>query len=281
MNPRDVISLLQTLTKDLSPYVPPCDNGPLLISKDDTKIPRERLETIAKQWMELEREGYDAIPQEAQDARESIGIYGKHRSYRTSVGISVSDICVEIEDRASDTKRNPEVREILNSLIAEQKLPFKIFNRAFSVIIIPENPVQYRNTEMIVLDTLLENENLDVQVRHSGFGLHRFDDKEYDNPDLSFLQIQEMAKSLQAELKKHNLKVCLLHDGFVLEKKREIEIDVMETKELALRLSVMTGINFRGGSGYGTMLSVDEVPPGWTNEINWKTVRISTSSPYY
>ena len=276
-----MMSLLQTLAKSLSPYVPPCDNGPLLISEEDTKVPRERLKTIAKQWIELEREGYDAIPQAAQDARESIGIYGKHRSYRTSVGISVSDICVEIENRASDTKRNPEVREILKSLIAEQKLPFKIFNRGFSVIIIPEDPVQYRDKEMIELETLIENENLDVHVRHCGFSLGRMDDREYDNPDISFLQIQEMAKSLQAELEKHNLKVCLLHDGFVLEKKREIEIDVIETKELALRLSVMTGINFHGGSGYGTKLSVDEVPPGWTNEINWKTVRISTSSPYY
>lgn len=280
MNPNDVNKLLESLTAEFAlPVTSNC--GPLLISEDDTKVPRERLKDIAKQWMDLDRGEYDDISQEVQEARESIGIYGKHRNYRTSVGITVSDICVEIERLASDTKRIPEVREILKSLIAERELPFQFFNRAFSVIILPEDLMQYRNKEMIELETLLEKEDLNVQVRHSGFSLNRMDDREYDKPDISFLQVQEMAKFLQSALEKHDLKVCLLHDGFVLEKHREVEIHVFETKELALRLSVMTGINYRGGSGYGMQLSVDEIPPGRTHEINWKTARISASSPYH
>ena len=280
MNPNDVKKLLESLTAEFAlPVASNC--GPLLISEDDTKVPRERLKDIAKQWMDLDRGEYDDIPQEVQEARESIGIYKKHRSYRTSVGITVSDICVEIERLALETSHVPQVRKVLESLIKEQGLPFKIFNRAFSVIILPEDPIQYRNKEMIELETLLEKENLNVRVRHSGFSLNRMDDREYDKPDISFSQVQEMTKFLQSALEKHDLKVCLLHEGFVLEKKREFEIHVSETKELAIRLSIMTGINYRGGSGYGMQLSVDEIPPGWTNAINWKIVRVSASGPYY
>ncbi len=284
MNPNNVNKLLKSLIADFVLPVTLFNCGPLLISEDRSKVSRERLEDIAQQWMDLERGDSDKIPQVTKEwfysVLEFAGLRKNHRNHRISVGRTVSDICVEIERLALETSQVTGVRKVLKSLIIERELPFKIFHKGFYVIILPEDPALYRDEEMIELETLLDKENLEVQVRHSGFSLTRMERAEYDIPDIPLSQIQEMVRALQALLKRHDLKACLLHEGFVLEKKRKVEIHVSETAELASRLSVMTGIHYRGAGAYGMGLPDKDIPPGWTHKINWKHSRISASRPY-
>ena len=102
-------------------------------------------------------------------------MHRNHRNCRISVGKTVSDIYDEVEYLALDTQRVPEVRDILKSLITERNFPCDIFYRGFAVVILPEDPTRYRDEEMIELETLLEKENLEAQVRHSGFNLTRIE----------------------------------------------------------------------------------------------------------
>lgn len=284
MNPNDVNKLLESLIEEFALPVTLFNSGPLMISEDDAKVSRERLKDIAKRWMDLERDGYDKIPKEMQECfarlKEEVSLYRNHRNHRISVRKSESELCVEIERFALETSHVPDVRKVLKSLIAEQELPFEIFHQGFDVIILPKNTQKYWNEEMKELETLLEKENLSVQVRHSGFSLTRMEPREYGEPDIQFLHVQELSQRLQSILETHELKVCLLHKGFVLEKQREVEIHVCETAELASRLSFMTGIHYRGAGAYGMGLPDKDIPPGWTHKINWKHSRISASRPY-
>ncbi len=279
MNPNDVNKLLESLTAEFVLPVTLFNCGPLLISEDDSKVPRERLEDIAQQWMNLDRSNNDEIPQEMQECiarlKEEVGLHRNHRNHRISVGKTVADIYGEVEHLASDIQRVPEVRDILKSLITERKLPCDIFYRGFSVVILPEDPTRYRDEEMVELETLLEKENLEVQVRHSGFNLVRM---ENGSPDIQFSRIQELASRLQASLAKHGLKTHLFHNGFELEKNQEDEVHIAEVEELASRLMFMTGIHYRA-SGYG-MGPEKDVKPGWTNKINWNSITFFTRGPY-
>lgn len=279
MNPNDVNKLLKSLTEEFALPGTLFNCGPLLISEDDSKVPRERLEDIAQQWMNLDRSNNDEIPQEMQECiarlKEEVGLHSNHRNHRISVGKTVADIYGEVEYLASDTQRVPEVRDILKSLITERKLPCDIFYRGFDVVILPEDPTRYRDEEMVELETLLEKENLEVQVRHSGFNLVRM---ENGSPDIQFSRIQELASRLQASLAKHGLKTHLFHNGFKLEKNQEDEVHIAEVEELASRLMFMTGIHYRA-SGYG-MGPEKDVEPGWTNKINWNSITFFTHGPY-
>lgn len=278
MNPNDVNKFLKSLTAEFVLPVTLFNCGPLLISEDDS-VPRERLEDIVQQWMDLDRSDSDEIPKEIQEwiarEKEELGLHRNHRNSRISVGKTVADIYDEVEYLASDTQRIPEVRNILKSLVTERKLPCDIFYRGFDVVILPEDPTRYRDEEMVELETLLEKENLEVQVRHSGFNLMRM---ENGSPDIQFSQLQELASSLQASLVKHGLKTHLLHDGFELEKNQEDEVHIDEVKELASRLMFMTGIHYRA-SGYG-MGPEKDVKPGWTDKINWNSITFFTRGPY-
>ena len=278
MNPNDVNKFLKSLTAEFVLPVTLFNCGPLLISEDDS-VPRERLEDIAQQWMDLDRSNNDEIPQEMQECiarlREEVGLHRNHRNHSISVGKTVSDIYDEVEYLASDTQRIPEVRNILKSLITERNLPCDIFYRGFDVVILPEDPTRYRDEEMVELETLLEKENLEVQVRHSGFNLERI---ENGSPDIQFSRLQELASSLQASLEKHGLKTHLLHTGFKLEKNQKDEVHIAEVKELAIRLKFMTGIHYQAG-GYG-MGPEKDVKHGWTNKINWNSITFFTSVPY-
>lgn len=276
MYPNDVKELLRSSVTELALSVTVSDCGPLLISEDDSNGIRDHLKEIAKQWMDLERGERDEIPKIAQEAREAIGVYGKHRSYRTSVGITETEMCDEIEHLALGTKRLSEVREILESLMAERKLQCNIYYIGFVVIVLPEDPTCYRDAEMLRLETLIKEQNLEVQVRHSGFNLTR---KANESTDIQFSGIQELANRVQNPLEKHGLKPYLLHNGFELSKDQEYEIDLAEIKEVALHLKFMSGINYRASGN--SMGDIKKVKPEWKSDINWKYVQLFTSSPYY
>ena len=279
MNPNDVNELLNSLTAEFDLPVSLFNSGSLLISENDSEVPRERLEDIAQQWMSLDRNNSDEIPQEIQEwfarCKEEAGLHRNHRNHRISVGKTVSDIYYEVEYLALDTQRVPEVQDILKSLITERNFPCDIFYRGFDVVILPEDPTRYRDEEMIELETLLERDNLEVQVRHCGFDLTR---RENGSPDIQFARVQELTSRLRTSLESHGLKTHLLHDGFTLEKNQEDEMHIAEAEELALHLKLMTGINFSAG-GYG-MGPAKDVKPEWTPKINWNSITFYTRGPY-
>ncbi len=275
MYPNDVKDLLRSSVTELSLPVAVSDCGPLLISDDDSNATRDRLKNIAQQWMDLERDECDEIPKMVQEAREAIGFYGKHRSYRTSVGITESEMCDEIEHLALGTKRLSEVREILETLMAERKLQCDINYSGFVVKVLSEDPTRYRDAEMVRLETLIKEQNLKVQVRHSGFSLPRAN----KSTDIQLSGMQELANRVQNTLEKHGLKAYLLHDGFELIKDQEYEIDLAEIEEIVLRLKLMSGINYRVSQN--SMGDNKKVKPEWNFDINWNYVKLLTSSPYY
>lgn len=279
MNPNDVDAFLRSSVTDLELPVTVFNGGPLLISADDSTISRADIEGIVQQWMELDSSENDEIPHEVQEwlasVKESYGLHRNHRDHSISIGKTISQIYEEVERFALDTERIPEVREILKSLIAEQELPIAIFYRGFEIIILADDGTRYHNGEMMELETLLKKEGLDIHVLHSGFRLTR---TETGSSDIQFSKIQEIVVLLQPMLKKYGLRVKLLSEGFELEKDQENRINIAEAKELALRLTLMTGIDFSAG-GYGMGLKKD-VKQGWTSEINWNSVTLFTRRYY-
>lgn len=270
MNPNDVNELLRSLINEFALPITSVENGPLLISEDDNSATRSSTEEIIRRWK----------GDEIADKLKNFTISGH---WRLSRGCKISDIYDEVEHLASNSTRIAEVKEVLRSLIKERELPFNILHLWFTVVVLPDNPMQFRTDDMIELDTLLERMTLEgcfgdsdnvFHVRHAGFTLY----PKEDAPDVQFSKVQEAARRLQSKIGKHGLQVRLIHNGFQLEKDREVEINVAETKELASRLMFMTGIDYRVGA-YG-MGPKKGVKPGWTNEINWKDARVSSSRPW-
>ena len=278
MNPNDVKKLLESSISDFALPVTLFNYGPLLVSKDESEVSREQLENILQLWMDLDRDENDESPQAVREwfakAKESCGLYKNHRNHDISIGKTISEICEEIERLASDTQRISEVREILKTLIAERDLPLEIFYHGFHVFILADVK-NYRDEEMIELETLLKKEYLNVPVYHGGFGLTRIED---GSPDIQFSKVQEIADRLHSVIEKSGMHVRLIQNGFNLEKNQEDEVDIEEAKELASRLMLMTGIKY-SASGYG-MGPKKDVKPEWTSEINWNTVTLFTSRLY-
>ena len=165
---------------------------------------------------------------------------------------SFSEIHNKVERVASDSSRVSEAREVLQDLIQEQSLPIKKIRNRIKLVILPDNPIDYRTEEIIELDDLLQKMVLEgslkedinnIYVRHSGF---RFGPKK-GTFDIDFSQVQEFTNSLQTEIAKHGLHVKLIHQGFKLETENESDLDrtEIEIEEIAYRLTIMTGINFR------------------------------------
>ena len=67
MNPNDVNEMLESLSAEFVLPAALFNCGPLLISENDSEVLRERLKDIAQQWMNLDRNNSDEIPQEIQE----------------------------------------------------------------------------------------------------------------------------------------------------------------------------------------------------------------------
>ncbi len=270
MNPNEVTELIRSLIKDIKIPISTVEKGPLLISEDDNPTTRSYTEDIIRRW-------------KGDKIAEKLKNFTISGHWCLSRGRSISEIYDEVEHLASNSTRIAEVKEVLRSLIKERELPFNILHLWFTVVALPDDPTQFRTGDMIELETLLESMMLEgcfgdgdnvFHVRHAGFSLYP---KEHA-PDVQFSKVQEAARRLQSKIGKHGLQVRLIHNGFQLEKDREVEIDVAEAKELASRLMFMTGIDYRVGA-YG-MGPKKGVKPGWTHTINWKNARVSSSRPW-
>ncbi|MDE0316184.1 MAG: hypothetical protein OXM61_14885 [Candidatus Poribacteria bacterium] len=250
MNPYDVHELLRSIIQE---HVLPITayNGTILLI-----VEGEYPGNMSERYSELERCVETIIHQwkgdkGVRDYKDRIF----HGEWYATVLSSFSEIHNKIERVASDSSRVSEAREVLQSLIEERALPIKTIQNRIKVVILSDNPVDYRTEEMMKLEDLLQNMALDgslkediknIYVRHSGFSLH----PKKGTPDIDFSQVQELTNYLQSEIVEHGLHVKLIHKGFELETDNEIELDENETEEIVYRLTIMTGINFRI-SGYG------------------------------
>ena len=245
MRPNDVKKLLDALITELGLPLIASDSGPLLVSEKSDGLTQERMDEVVKQWMG-----------------------GEILSHGISVGRSVSERDEATTRLACDMPRIPEVKEILKSLIEEQALPFTVTDSGFQLEILVDEGVDYRCDDMVKLETLLEEKDLDVPVRHNGFSLWQ----EEGSGDLEFSQFETLANRLAAALAEHGLQVKLLHKGFELQKREEDKVDIAEAKELTYRLENMVGIPYvQGTYGY--------IKPGLDTEIHWTVARITTALP--
>ena len=271
MKPKEVIEILRSIIQELALPVDVGDGNTLLIVEGAEQKAKQYTELILKHW-----QGEAAL--DAYLNKNQIDGYWRitHRS-------TLSEIHNKIEKLAIATHRVVEVKEVLQSLITEQELPFEVYYAGIYIAILPDNPSDYQTDDMKELETVIqemqqdsipEDNDLKTYIRHGGSKLYQ---KE-DYVDVDFSLVQQATQRLQSEIEKHGLNVRLLHQGFELVKEREIEVHISEAVELAFRLTMMTGINYRVLS-YG-MGSIEGRKPEWTNEINWKKASLLNDRAY-
>lgn len=279
MNPNDVNEMLKTLIQEQALPITAYNGKVLLI------VEGEYLYNTSERYVELERCLETIIKQWKGD--RTLEDFKNRRSDGTwyaTILESFSEIHNKIESVSLDAPRVSEAREVLQSLIEERTLPVNIIEQC-KVVILPDKPIEYRTEEMIELDDLLQEMALEgsleediknVHVRHNGFSFH----PKKGTPDIDFSKVQALTHYLQSEIIAHGLHVKLLHEGFALKTDNEIELDrseyekrshrlMTESEEIAYRLTIMTGIDFRKsgfqvGGGFGvhtTYLRADRAYP--------------------
>lgn len=269
MNPNDVHELLRSIIQEHALPITAYSGRILLIVEGEYGVNTSKryseleqcLETIIHQWKG------DRILENYKNRRFD-------GTWYATIVESFSDIHNKVEHVASDSSRVSEARKVLQSLIEERALPIKTIQHRIKVVILPDNPIGYRTEEMIELEDLLQQMALNgsleediknVHIRHSGFSLH----PKKDIPDIDFSKVQELTNYLQSEIVEHGLHIKLVHTGFALKTDNEINLDRSESEEIAYRLTIMTGINFRvrgfrvsGGFGVNTTyLGTDRAYP--------------------
>ena len=271
MKPFEVLEILRSIIQEIALPVNVVDGDTLLIVEGAEQKAKQYTELILKHW-----QGEAALDAYLNKNQIDGNWMMSHRS-------TLSEIHNEIEKLAIATYRVVEVKEVLQSLITERKLPFEVYYAKIYIAILPDDPSNYQTDDMVELETVIqemqqdsipEGNDLTVYVRHGGFVLYQ----EEDYIDVDFSLVQQAAQRLQSEIEKYGLNVRLLQTGFKLVKDREIEVHVSEAQELAFRLMVMSGINYRVLS-YGMGL-IEGRKPGWTHEINWEKASLLNDRAY-
>lgn len=245
MNPNDVKELIDTLIDELQLPILAHDSGPQLVSDNSPREKRDAMDKVISQWMN-----------------------GCGKSHSISVGRTAAKIDEAITCLALETHRTPDIEGVLKDLIVERSLPLKVVNRGYGLNVIPDEGTHYQSEDMETLKTLIDKEGVDVEIRHSGFGLHT---KE-NGATLQYTQVEALANSLESSLKDHGLHVQLLHNGFVVEKDQDVEVDIAEIEEITLRLEIMVGIRYvQGGYTYQ-----NDVP---NKQLHWHSAQVNTALP--
>ena len=245
MNPNDVHELISSIIQEQALPITAYNGRILLI------VEGEYPGNMSERYAELERCLEIIIHQWKGDRTlEDFKNRSFGGNWHTTISQSFSEIHNKIERVASDSSRVSEAREVLQSLIEERELSIKTIQNRIKVVILPDNPIDYRTEEMMELDDLLQKMALEgslkediksIYVRHSGFS---FGPKK-GTPDIDFSQVQKLTNNLQSKIEERGLHVKLIHEGFELETENEIDLDETETEEIVYRLTIMTGINFR------------------------------------
>ena len=126
----------------------------------------------------------------------------------------------------------------------------------------------YRDEDMNQLELLVEKESLDVEVRHNGFDLYN----QKEGNELQYADVETLANLLASSLKGQGLQVRLLHNGFVVEKDEDVEVNIAEVEEITMRLEIMVGIRFvQGGYTYSNNVQ--------NKEVHWYSADVNTALP--
>ena len=239
MNPNDVKELLDASIAEFGLPLVASNSGPQLVVNGPPwdQLKKSRVHKVLDQWMN-----------------------GCGKSYSISVGQPASNVEKGIIRLALETYRVPEIREILESLVAEQSLPLTVIDKGFKLEVLANEGIAYRCDDMVALEVLLEKEGLDVSVRHNGFNLRQAE----DSAEISFPEFEVLANRLAAALEGHGLLVRLLHKGFQLQKNAKDEVDIAEAKELTYRLRIMVGIGYAQG-GYTYSNNAENPKVHWTS----------------
>ena len=279
MKPNEVNEILRSIIQELAIPVNVYDGPTLLIVESakpterqfKQKLTAEQLKQLVEEPEQKAKQYKETILKHWQGEAALDAYLNKHMitgNWTITHRSTLSEIHNKIEKLTIATHRVVEVKEVFQSLITEQELPFEVYHAGIKVIILPDDPSDYQTDDMKELETVIK-----AYIRHGGFRLYQ----EASYIDVDFSLVQQAAQRLQSEIEKHGLQVRLLHQGFELVKDREIEVHISEAEELAFRLTVMTGINYRVLS-YGMVTEGRE--PGWTNEINWKEASLLNDRAY-
>ncbi len=284
MKPIEVSEILRSIIQELALPVDVVDGGTLLIV-ENTKPTEKQLKQLVHEPEQKAKQYKETILKHWQGEAALDAYLNKNfitGNWTITHRSTLSEIHNKIEKLSIATHRVVEVKEVFQSLITEQELPFEVYHAGIKVVILPDDPSNYQTEDMKELETvikempqdsLLEEFEIKAYIRHGGFRLKQ--ETSYINVDFSLLQ--QATQRLQSEIEKHGLQVRLLHQGFELVKDREIEVHISEAEELALRLTVMTGINYRVHS-YGMVTEGRE--PGWTSEMNWNEASLLNDGAY-
>ncbi len=245
MNPNDVKEVIDNLIKELGLPIVAYNSGPQLVSDNAFRETQDGMDKVMEQWMN-----------------------GCEKSRSISVGRTMSNMEDAMTCLALETHRAPEIKEILEALIAERTLPLEVVDREYELQVIANEGIIYRDEDVNQLELLVEKEGLDVKVRHNGFNLH----SQKDGHELQYANVETLANRLAASIKEYGLQVRLLHHGFVVEKDEDVEVDIAEVKEITMRLEIMVGIRFvQGGYTYSNNVQ-DE-------KVHWHSADINTALP--
>lgn len=245
MTPNDVKEVIDNLINELGLPIVAYNRGPQLVSDNAFQETQEGMDKVINQWMN-----------------------GCGKSHSISVGRTASKMEDAITCLALETHRAPEIKEILTSLIAERTLPLEVVDREYKLQVLANEGIIYRDEDMNQLELLVEKESLDVEVRHNGFDLYN----QKEGNELQYADVETLANLLASSLRGQGLQVRLLHNGFVVEKDEDVEVNIAEVKEITMRLEIMVGIRFvQGGYTYSNNVQ--------NKEVHWYSADVNTALP--
>ena len=116
-----------------------------------------------------------------------------------------------------------KVEVLLESIIAELKLPICYTNHGYRLVTLDKN----------------DTTRYPVRILHGGFRLEKKQDRESLSEEL-----EKVTNCFETKLNEKNIKVKLFHRGFRLEKSTETNIPISEVRGIAKRIDDVMGINY-------------------------------------
>lgn len=128
-----------------------------------------------------------------------------------------------------------KVEELLESIIAELKLPICFTNHGYRLVTLDKN----------------DTTRYPIKILHGGFRLEK-----KQNTEVLTKKLEKVTNCFETNLNEKNIKVKLFHRGFRLEKSTEANIPISDVKKIANRIDEVMGINYVLDS-YNTPASED------------------------
>ena len=116
-----------------------------------------------------------------------------------------------------------KVEKLLESIIAELKLPICYTNHGYRLVTLDKN----------------DTTRYPVRILHGGFRLEKKQDRESLSEEL-----EKVTNCFETKLNEKNIKVKLFHRGFRLDKSAEANIPISEVRGIAKRIDDVMGINY-------------------------------------